>query len=178
MLVDVSWTSALRPMMSAAVIATALVAVLAGSACAAPANVDGVVRGDGFTMRCMSPLTKPTASGRDRMVVLADHDSETLRSVNLHLKNVASLPLNVAVDVGVAEDPDAPSLEAVVGDLVVDTREDGVQLLSSDNDRRAASIGGTLTVTELDDTQVSGTFHVDLDDGGYLEGEFTAFPSE
>jgi hypothetical protein len=168
-MMDVRMTSALRPMIAA-------VAVLGAVACSAPASVDGVVRGDGFSLRCTSPLTKPTASGRDRVVVLAAHDSETLRSVNLHLKDVAGLPLNTPLTVGSAESP-LPSVEAVVGDLVVETREDGVQLLSSDNNRSAASTSGTLTLTELDDAGVAGTFHVDLDDGGYLEGEFTAAPS-
>lgn len=161
----------------------AVCASLGLAACAAPASVEGVFSGDGFRLDCETPLAKPTASGRDMLVVLAETDGETLRTVSVRLPRTADLPLGepLAVGSGDGDDP-RPSVDVVVGDLVVDTRSDGVQILSSENAVRAASAGGSLTLDERTGAsadapaELAGSFRVDLDDGGYLEGTFVAAP--
>lgn len=160
----------------------AVCASLGLAACAAPASVEGVFSGDGFRLDCETPLAKPTASGRDMLVVLAETDGETLRTVSVRLPRTAELSHGEPLAVGNGGDDARPSVDVVVGDLVVDTRSDGVQILSSENAVRAASAGGTLTLDERTGAsadapaELAGSFHVDLDDGGYLEGTFVAAP--
>jgi hypothetical protein len=161
--------------LAAFLVATTMVGASIG--CSAPASVNGVVRGDGFTLTCDNPLTKPVAAGRDRVVVLAEQDAETLRTVQLTFPSANSLPLNAPIVVG----PDGgtqPSLDVMVGKLDVETRSDGVQIISSDNPTTSTSTRGTVTLTELDDAGAAGHFRVNLDDGGYVEGDFTATPAE
>lgn len=156
----------------------AVCASLGLAACAAPASVEGVFSGDGFRLECEVPLAKSTEPGRDTVVVLSDHDAETLRTVSIHLPDRASLPLGKAVAVGPrAVGAVQPAVEVVVGDLVVDTRADGVEILSSENAVRASSVGGTLILDEAS-SDLAGRFLVDLDDGGYLEGAFVATVAE
>ena len=157
-----------------------LATTVALAGCAVPGSVDGIFHSDPFTLRATSPLTKPTASGRDRLVVLAENDSETLSTVSLHLVGFDEMPVNEAVDVGTGAFADhRSSIEVVVGEgAVVDTRADGVELLSSKDPVRSASTGGRITITEKTAQQTSGEFHVKLDDGGYLDGVFTAFPEQ
>ncbi len=157
------------------VFALGIVAV-ASIGCAVPASVDGVVQGDGFSLRCTSPLSKPNASGRDTVVVLAEQDSETLRTVTVTLHAVADMPLGTPVAVGTGDDG-LSSVQVAYGDKVVETRKDGVELVSSVNNVFSGSVGGTVILDERTPDEISGHFRVDLDDGGYLEGVFTAFPS-
>ena len=157
----------------------AVAVVVASVGCAVPASVDGVLKGQGFTLRSNSPLSKPDASGRDTVVVLSEMESETLRTVNLHITNTADIALGAAVEIGTGAFEDKrPSVLVTEGDLVTETREDGVNVISSENDVRAESVSGTLTITERTADEISGSFHADLDDGGYVDGVFTAFPEQ
>jgi hypothetical protein len=154
-----------------------LLAALA-TACAAPATVEGVFGGDSFRLESTTPLTKPTASGRDMVVVLSQVESETLRTVTLVLPHVASLPLGKPLDVGTgAYGDERPSLEVAVGDLLVETRADGVEIISATDAVIAATTGGTFTLDDRSaEGDIAGTFDVELDDGGYLQGTFVATP--
>lgn len=149
----------------------ALLVLIGSVGCAAPASVDGVFHNSSFQVHAADPLMKATASGRDKLVVLSEHDSETLRAVNLTLVGVDDLALDTPAPIG-------DGVEAIEGHVVIDTRADGVEVVSSENDTRAQSTGGTVTLTERTADALSGTFQVDLDDGGYLDGVFTAFPSD
>lgn len=151
----------------------AITASLVFSACAAPASVEGVFAGDGFRLDCETPLAKQNASKRDIVVVLSDHDDVTLRTVNVELPNVGALPLGQPLEVGTGAG-DQPSVDVIVGDLVVETRSDGVEVLSSVNPVRAVSVGGSVTIESRADGVITGSFRVDLDDGGFLEGGFAA----
>ena len=147
--------------------------------CAAPGSVEGVVRHDGFTLRADHPLTKPIASGRDRIVVLAEQDSETLRTLQLTLPDAATLPLGKAVSIGRAPEfgsGQQPSLQVSVGAVEIETRSDGVEVISATDATTSSSVRGSITLTELDDAGIAGSFHADLDDGGYVDGEFVAEP--
>jgi hypothetical protein len=157
----------------------ALAVLAVASACGAPATVEGVFASDTFRLESQSPLTKPTASGRDMVVVLSQADSETLRTVTLTLPKFADLTLGQAVDVGSGEfGDDRPSLEVAQGDLLVETRADGVELISSTNNVFANATSGTFTLDGRDaDGTLAGSFSVDLDDGGFLQGSFVATPA-
>jgi hypothetical protein len=143
------------------------------AACAAPGSVEGVFSDAEFRLECEKPLSKATASGRDKIVVLAEFDTETLRTVSIGLPHFAELPVGEELAVGSgAPDDQRPSVDVVVGALHVDTRSDGVEVLSPSDPVRAASLAGSLTLDEKDDELVAGSFQVDLDDGGFLEGTF------
>lgn len=157
----------------------ALAVLAIASACGAPATVEGVFASDTFRLESQSPLTKPTASGRDMVVVLSQVDSETLRTVTLVLPKIAELPIGEPLDVGTGDFGDfRPSLEVAQGDLLVETREDGVDIISSTNNVFANATAGTFTLDGRDaDGTLAGSFSVDLDDGGFLEGSFVATPA-
>ena len=142
-------------------------------ACQAPAAVDGVFSGEDFSLRCDSPLATGDDSGRDRVVVLSETTSETLSTVNVRLRNVAQLPLETEVDLG-SDDDGLPSVQVVVGALIVETRADGVEVLSPADPVRAGSVTGALTLQSNTAEGVAGSFRADLDDGGYVEGFFDA----
>jgi len=150
-------------------------ALLAAGAigCQAPGSVSGVFGGEEFSLHCESPLAAADASGRDSVVVLSEATNETLSTVNVRLRGVGELPLGEPVAVG-SDDDGAPSVQVVVGELVVETRADGVEILSAADPQRAASVGGTLTLESRDATGVAGSFSAELDDGGFVEGFFAA----
>ncbi|MCC7072685.1 MAG: hypothetical protein IT383_15255 [Deltaproteobacteria bacterium] len=146
----------------------------AGSiACQAPASVDGVFAGQDFSLRCESPLAASDASGRDSVVVLSEATSETLSTVNVRLRRAAELPIGKPVSVGTDEEGHS-TVQVVVGALVVETRADGVEILSAADPTRASSVAGTLTIESRDDDGVAGSFAAELDDGGFVEGFFAA----
>lgn len=152
-----------------------VIAAVVLSGCSAPGAVEGVFSDASFHLLCAQPLAKPVASERDMLVVLSEHDSETLRTVNVRLPGAATWVVGEPVRVGRgAPDTDSPTVEVTVGDLLVDVRGDGVEILSSTNTVRASSVGGTLVLEERSADGVSGTFDVQLDDDGYLEGHFAA----
>jgi hypothetical protein len=157
----------------------ALAVLVVASACGAPATVEGVFASDTFRLESQDPLTKPTASGRDMVVVLSQVDSETLRTVTLLLPKFADMQLGEPLDVGTGAFEDfRPSLEVAQGDLVVETRPDGVNIISSTNNVFAKASAGSFTLDErAADGSLAGTFSVDLDDGGFLEGSFVAAPA-
>ena len=142
-------------------------------ACQAPASVNGVFGGQDFSLRCESPLAASDASGRDSVVVLSEASSETLSTVNVRLRGVNDLALETPIQVG-ADDAGQPSIQVVVGALVVETRADGVEILSAADPRRAYSVDGTLTLQTRDADGVAGSFSAELDDGGFVEGFFAA----
>lgn len=159
--------------------AVAVMVAIGLAGCAAPATVEGVFSGDSFRLESSTPLTKPTASGRDMIVVLSQVDSETLRTVSLTIPKFADVPLGEPLDVGTgAYGDDRPSLEVAVGDLLVETRDDGVEIISATDAVVAGTTGGTLTLDDRGaDGSLAGSFTVDLDDGGYVEGTFVATPA-
>lgn len=173
MLVFMNGTTHAAQTMKATVVVALLAVVVA---CGAPATVEGVFASDTFRLESERPLAKPTASGRDMVVVLSQVEAETLRTVTILIPHINDRALGEPQEVGSGELEDARvSLEAAVGDLVVETRADGAQIISSTNNTYAASIGGTFTVDARDaDGTVAGSFSIDLDDGGFLEGSFVA----
>lgn len=141
--------------------------------CQAPASVNGVFGGQDFSLTCESPLAASDASGRDSVVVLSEATSETLSTVNVRLRGIADLPIGAPSPIG-ADDEGLPSVQVVVGELVVETRADGAEILSAADPRRAASLAGTLTLETRDADGVAGSFSAELDDGGFVEGFFAA----
>lgn len=154
-------------------IAAAAVLAAGSIGCQAPGAVSGVFGGEEFALRCETPLATSDASGRDSVVVLSEATTETLSTVNIRLYGVNELALDTPVHVGAA-DQGLPSIQVVVGALVVEQRADGVEVLSAADPVRAASVDGTLTLESRDDVGVAGTFRAELDDGGFVEGFFDA----
>jgi hypothetical protein len=147
-------------------------------ACAAPASVEGVFSGQKFRLDSDAPLSMPTASGRDMVVVLSQFDTETLRTVSVKIPAYASLPLGEALAVGTgAYGDERPSIDVAVGVLLVETRPDGAEILSATDAEVATTVAGTFTLVDVSDAAIAGAFRVDLDDGGYLEGSFVASPA-
>ena len=141
---------------------------VAAGACEAPAMVEGIFAHERFRLE---------SEERDMLVVLSQVDGETLSTISLMLPDFVSLPLGaaVAVGTGAATDP-RPSLEVAVGALLVETRADGVEVLSSTDATIAVTVGGAFTLEDASEGQITAAFRVDLDDGGYLAGSFTAMP--
>lgn len=115
----------------------------------------------------------------DVVLVFADIDEDAghIRTVSVDLRGLSALGVDDAVAVGTKAWDDArPCVDAVEGPLVVEEIPGGGRLFSVDADAavRAVSVGGTITLTEndADSGAVAGSFRVDLDDGGYLEGAF------
>lgn len=150
---------------------------VAAGACEAPAMVEGIFAHERFRLESEAPLSKENGSERDMLVVLSQVDGETLSTISLMLPDFVSLPLGaaVAVGTGAATDP-RPSLEVAVGALLVETRADGVEVLSSTDATIAVTVGGAFTLEDASEGQITAAFRVDLDDGGYLAGSFTAMP--
>jgi hypothetical protein len=165
--------AASRPLL----LAVALTAAVGAVGCGSPASVEGVFSARDFRLDCDVPLAKSTASGRDMIIVLSEHDRETLSTVNISLPGLMALPEGVEIEVGASVDEPRPMIDVVVGDLLVETRADGVEILSPVNARRASSVGGHIILESRSADGVVGRFRVDLDDGGYLEGSFVAAAS-
>lgn len=111
------------------------------------------------------------------VVVLSQIDTETLSTISVTLPGFSALVLAETVEVGTGSYRDLrPSLKVAVGALLVETRPDGAQIISSTDAVVAASVGGTFTLDGASDDEIAGTFDVDLDDGGYLAGSFVATP--
>lgn len=147
-------------------------------ACGAPGMADGVFSHADFSLRSDDPLAQVGGSQRDMLVVMAETENETLRTVAVGLNRFLSLPRGTPAEAGTGEPGDLrPFVEVTVGALIVEERNDGVQLISSVDPVRATSVAGTVTLEELE-PEVSGTFAVDLDDGGHLVGSFVAQRAE
>jgi hypothetical protein len=151
---------------------TVLVAVMCLTACAVPAEVEGIVSGEEFLVRDPRPASKATAEGRDAYLVLSENDGATMRVVTVRMPDVAAMPLHEDVAVGARDDGSGLShVEVAHGALLVETRSDGAQILSQKDPQFAMSTAGTIRLDERGE-DLSGAFHVDLDDGGYLDGVF------
>jgi hypothetical protein len=147
--------------------------VCSGSGCALPV-IEGVFDQRDFALFDDTPEARGEA-GADVLLVFLDVDrpAAELRTVSVDLRGLKNLDVGEELVVGTgAWDDQRPSVEVVEGSLVEETLDDGGILMTTGDDaRRAASLGGTITLDENGDT-VSGRFTVDLDDGGYLNGSF------
>lgn len=153
-------------------IAACAVVALAAVGCAVPAEVEGIVRGEQFQVRDPRPASKATSAGRDAYLVLSENDGATLRTVTVRLPDIATMPVGEDVSVGPREnDQGLPHVEVSEGALVKETRGDGALILSAADPQFATSTGGTLRLDEKGE-DLAGSFRVDLDEGGWLDGVF------
>ena len=152
----------------------ALASLLAGSGCALPV-IEGVFDDRDFAIFNDVPENRGQ-SGDHVLLVFVDTDETALRTVTIDLPAVSTLDVGVAHDVSDAGGDDRPVVEAVEGTLIRETIEGRGDLITVGNDAvRARSVGGNVTFSENnDDGDLVGSFRVDLDDGGFLEGTFTA----
>jgi hypothetical protein len=153
----------------------ALLILLLTGACGAPVTVEGVFASEPFSLRSERPIGTEAASGRDIVVVMTERAGETLKTVTVELRGIEHLPLGKPVAVGSgARDDVRPTLDVAVGPLVVDTRPDGVEVWTAADPNRGLATGGFIQLDARDGDSVSGTFEVELDDGGHLTGSFVA----
>lgn len=163
--------SSLSDVRHVTVLMTAMCLTL-GMGCAVPAEVEGIVRGEEFLVRDPRPASKATASGRDAYLVLSENDGATMRTVTVRIPNVADMPLGEEVAVGGRENASGlPHVEVAQGALVKETRSDGATILSQADPTFAISTTGSLRLDERGE-DLAGSFLVDLDDGGWVEGVF------
>lgn len=158
-------------------ICLALVAVLgAGSTgCALPV-IEGVFDSRDFAIFDETPEARGQARDEVLLVFLEMEGEERLRTVSVDLRDASTLPVGEALDVGDGSFGDQrPNIEVVEGSVIRDRLPDGGELISTGDDaKRAMSVGGVVTLEENDAGTVVGSFRVDLDDGGYLEGRFAS----
>ncbi|MDP2341366.1 MAG: hypothetical protein Q8O67_10430 [Deltaproteobacteria bacterium] len=152
----------------------ALASLLAGSGCALPV-IEGVFDDRDFAIFNDVPENRGQ-SGDHVLLVFVDTDETALRTVSVDLRAVSTLPVGEDIDVSEAAGEERPAVEVVKGTLIRETVEGRPDLITvADDAVRARSIGGSLNLSENDGTGgVVGSFRVDLDDGGFLEGSFTA----
>jgi len=152
----------------------AIASLLAGSGCALPV-IEGVFDDRDFAIFNDVPENRGQ-SGDHVLLVFVDVDDTALRTVSVDLRAVSTLPVGDDIDVSEAGGDDRPVVEVVEGTLIRQEVEGRPDLITVDDDAvRARSMGGALTLSENDGTGgVVGSFKVDLDDGGFLEGSFTA----
>jgi hypothetical protein len=155
-------------------LALALGWIVAGSTgCALPV-IEGIFDQRDFALFDDTPEARGEAAGETLLVFLdVDSNARKLRTVSVGLRDVARLPVGDALEVGSGAWDDArPSVEVVEGTLVEEALSDGGTLMTTGDDaRRAVSATGTITLDDAGDT-IAGSFKVDLDDGGFLEGSF------
>jgi hypothetical protein len=147
--------------------------LMGGSGCALP-SIEGVFDDRDFAVFDDAPEARAQVDDEVLLVFVdVDDAANTMRTVSVDLKGIDALETGVELDVG--DDSfgdDRPSIDAVEGTLVTEEIPGKGTLMTVDDDAvRAVSIGGTLQLTENEGT-IAGDFHVDLDDGGYLEGSF------
>jgi hypothetical protein len=144
---------------------------LGATGCALP-NIEGIFADEDFALLDNSPEAR--GQQNDRLVlVFLEHNDEELRTVTVELRDLSTMPRGIELEVGdgIFGDP-RPVVDVVQGTLIKTIRDDGIPILSTTDDaRRAKSVSGTLILDDSIDT-VGGTFRVDLDDGGYLNGLF------
>ena len=152
----------------------ALASMLAGSGCALPV-IEGIFDDRDFAIFNDTPQNRGQ-SGDHVLLVFVDTDETRLRTVTIDLNAVSTLETGVAHDVSEAGGDARPVVEAVEGTLIRQAVEGRSDLITVDDDAiRARSVAGSVTLTEnSDDGDLIGSFRVDLDDGGFLEGSFTA----
>lgn len=158
-------------------ICLAMVAVLSGggTGCALPV-IEGVFDSRDFAIFDETPEARGQARDEVLLVFLEMDGDESLRTVSVDLRAVSSLPVGEPLDVGDGTfGDDRPNVEVVEGSIVSEALPDGGQLISTGDDaKRAMSVSGSVTLDDNADGAVAGSFRVDLDDGGYLEGRFAS----
>ncbi len=160
-------------------ICLAVAAVLSSgisSGCALPV-IEGIFDSRDFAIFDDTPEARGQSGDQVLLVFLETDDvANTLRTVSIDLPKMAALPVSEEIEVGAGEFGDErPNVEVVEGSIVRDQLAGGGELISTGDDaKRAMSVNGTVTLSQNDDDAVVGTFHVDLDDGGYLAGSFTS----
>ncbi len=152
----------------------ALGSLLPATGCALPV-IEGVFDDRDFAIFNDVPENRGQ-SGDHVLLVFVDIDDTQLRTVSVDLPAVSTLPVGEDIDVSEAGGDDRPVLEAVEGTVVREQIKGRSDLITVKDDAiRARSIGGSFSLSESsDDGDLVGAFRVDLDDGGFLEGSFTA----
>ena len=153
---------------------------VAGAGCAGPA-IQGIFADRDFAIVDDTPKILGSAADPILVFFQADDVARTLRTVSLTLPALAHMPRGEAVAVAVDfAGKHRPQIEVIEGVLERVAQNDGSTLLTSGDDRAVAvAVAGSVTVDSagrLGDDIVSGTFSVDLDDGGYLAGRFVSAP--
>jgi hypothetical protein len=160
-------------------ICLAMVAVLVSGStgCALPV-IEGIFDGRDFAIFDDSPEARGQSDDGVLLVFLeleGQGEHERLRTVSVDLRALSTLPVGEAIAVGDGSFGDArPHVGAVEGSVVREQVAQGTLLSTSDDAKRATSIAGEMTLEENDGGSVVGSFRVDLDDGGYLEGRFAS----
>jgi len=154
----------------------AVVCSMQSTGCALPV-IEGIFDSRDFAIFDNTPEARGDAGDKALLVFLeVDEQQNELRTVSVELRDLPSLPVGEAIDVGAGAFDDArPSIDVVEGTVVRDMLPNGGELISTGDDaKRATSVSGTVTLTENDAGTVAGSFVVDLDDGGYLSGSFAS----
>jgi hypothetical protein len=161
-------------------ICLAMVAVLVSGStgCALPV-IEGIFDRRDFAIFDDTPEARGQSDDEVLLVFLeleGEGDSERLRTVSVDLRAISSLPVGEAIAVGDGSFSDErPNVEVVEGSVVREQVANGTLISTGDDAKRAMSIDGSITLEQNDDDgSVAGTFRVDLDDGGYLEGRFAS----
>lgn len=149
--------------------------LVSGSGCALPA-IEGIFDDRDFAVFDSTPEARGQV-GDEVLLVFADIDeaAATMRTVSIDLKAVDTLDVGVELEAGDDSYGDLrPSIDVVEGTLVTQEIAGNGTLQSVDVDtaKGAVSTGGTVVLDENSDGSLAGSFHVDLSDGGYLEGTF------
>ena len=150
-----------------------LASLVMTSACALPV-IEGVFDDRDFAIFNDIPQNRGQ-SGEHVLLVFVDTDDTKIRTVSVDLHAVSTLDVGVELDVSDAASDDRPVLEVVEGTLVSEEIEGrGVLMTVGDDAIRARSVSGFVTLSENHDGDLVGAFQVGLDDGGFLDGSFTA----
>ena len=160
-------------------ICLAVAAVVCGSSntgCALPV-IEGVFDSRDFAIFNDTPEARGQSGDQVLLVFLEiDENQNALRTVSVDLRQLSTLPVGEAIDVGSGAWDDArPNIEVVEGTIVRDQLDNGGEIISTGDDaKRAVSVSGSVTLDDNTDGSVAGNFRVDLDDGGYLGGRFAS----
>lgn len=157
----------MNPVVSAACL-TALVVSTLASGCGAPA-IEGVFNDRAFAIANEQPERR--GGGATLVFAEADDDAGLLRTVSIALPTtLRSGVMTVGAEV---------ALDVVEGTLVrvpLDNGSGKVLLTSGDDTTVAHACGGELAIDDVSAAGTSGSFTVDLDDGGHLDGWFRTGP--
>jgi len=139
--------------------------------CGAQGTVEGVFHDQDFSITDFAPKAHFNQKAQMAVVTISEGlmegDREVLRLVTLKLNGSDDLSVGDVIDV----DGDHAEMDVSTGDLERIELANGNTLISSSNNDFASAVSGTITLDSVDDV-LAGTFSVDLDDGGYLEGTF------
>jgi hypothetical protein len=159
-------------------LAMAAVFVSGSTGCALPV-IEGIFDRRDFAIFDDKPEARGQSDDEVLLVFLemeGDGADERLRTVSVDLRGVSQLPVGEAIDVGDGSFSDGrPNVEVVEGSVVREQVAGGTLISTGDDAKRAMSVEGIVTLEQNDaDGSVAGSFRVDLDDGGYLEGRFAS----